>query len=181
MDIIDAMPLCAGDLNFIFVGSGEYQAALEQRARALGVGDRVRFMPARPLEGLPAVMNALDVLLLPSWTVPTWKEQFGRVIIEAHACETPVIGSDSGAIAAVVGEGGLIVPERNPEKLAAALMELHDDPNRRREMGAAGRAQVAAQYTWAQVATRMRDIYMECLDGKSEPAPMEAPPLIACP
>jgi glycosyltransferase involved in cell wall biosynthesis len=113
--------------------------------------------------------------------VPTWKEQFGRVIIEAHACETPVIGSDSGAIPDVVGEGGLIFPERNPEKLAAAIMELRANPSRRREMGIAGRAQVEANYTWRQVAERMRDIYLGCLEGPSEPAPVEAPSLIACP
>jgi glycosyltransferase involved in cell wall biosynthesis len=164
----------------VFVGAGEYQEALEARVRAAGMEERVRFMPGRRLEDLPAVMNALDAFILPSWTVPSWKEQFGRVIIEAHACETPVIGSDSGAIPSVVGEGGIIFPERNPEKLAAAIMELDANPARGREMGAAGRAQVEANYTWAQVAGRMRDIYLVCLAGKTEQAPVEKPSLIAC-
>jgi len=165
----------------VFVGAGEYQGALEARVRVLGEEGRVRFMPGRALEELPPVMNALDAFVLPSWTVPTWKEQFGRVIIEAHACETPVIGSDSGAIPGVVGEGGLIFPERNPQRLAAAIMELWENPGRGRGMGAAGRAQVEANYTWGQVAGRMRDIYVECLGGKTEAAPIEEPSLIACP
>jgi glycosyltransferase involved in cell wall biosynthesis len=48
-------------------------------------------------------------------------EQFGRVIIEAQACETPVIGSDSGAIPEVVGRGGLIFKERDARSLASAI------------------------------------------------------------
>jgi len=179
-DMIDALKYCTGEVTMVFVGAGEYQEALEARVRAAGLEERVRFMPGRRLEDLPAVMNALDAFILPSWTVPSWKEQFGRVIIEAHACETPVIGSDSGAIPSVVGEGGIIFPERNPEKLAAAIMELDANPARGREMGAAGRAQVEANYTWAQVAGRMRDIYLVCLAGKTEQAPVEKPSLIAC-
>lgn len=180
IDMINCLPFYTGELTMIFVGAGEYEAALRERVRSLGVEDRVRFLPARALDELPPVMNSLDVFVLPSWTVPTWKEQFGRVIIEAHACGTPVIGSDSGAIPDVIGEGGLIFPERNPEKLAAAIMELRENPDRRREMGAAGRAQVEASYTWRSVAEQMRDIYMESLGHPPEPASIRAPSLIAC-
>jgi glycosyltransferase involved in cell wall biosynthesis len=180
IDMIDALKHCPGELTMVFVGAGDCQEALEARVRALGEEGRVRFMPGRPLEELPPVMNALDAFILPSWTVPSWKEQFGRVIIEAHACETPVIGSDSGAIPSVVGEGGIIFPERSPEKLAAAMMELRANPARGREMGAAGRAQVEANYTWRQVAGRMRDVYLECLGGRAEAAPAGQPSLVEC-
>jgi glycosyltransferase involved in cell wall biosynthesis len=87
-------------------------------------------------------MNALDVLVLPSRTTESWKEQFGRVIIEAHACQTPVIGSSSGAIPDVVGAGGMVVPERDPSALAAAMMQMASSPEQRAEMGRHGRAQV---------------------------------------
>ncbi len=73
-------------------------------------------------------MNAFDCLAVPSRTTAQWKEQFGRVIIEAQACGTPVIGSDSGAIPDVIGAGGIIVPERNPTALAEAIMRLAGDP-----------------------------------------------------
>jgi glycosyltransferase involved in cell wall biosynthesis len=184
IDMIEALRHCTAPLTMVFVGSGEYEPALRERVTALGFGNRVRFLPARPLEELPPVMNALDAFILPSWTVPTWKEQFGRVIIEAHACKTPVIGSDSGAIPGVIGEGGIIFPERDPEKLAAAMMRLQANPSLGREMGAAGLAQVEACYTWAQVAARMRGIYFECLGGApgASIAPSSSPPsLIECP
>lgn len=159
MEMVDALPFCPPDLRMVFVGSGEYQSTLEKRVAELGKGDHVRFLEARPLEALPEIMNALDALILPSRTVPTWKEQFGRVIIEAQACGTPVIGSDSGAIPEVVAEGGLIFPEKNAEALAAVIGKLRADPALRRKLGDAGRQQVESNFTWVKVAGQMRDIY----------------------
>jgi glycosyltransferase involved in cell wall biosynthesis len=167
MEIVDALPMSPPDTRVVFVGSGEFQPQLECRIRELGRGSQVRFMPARPLTELPEVMNAIDVLLLVSRTTPRAVEQFGRVIIEAHACATPVIGSSSGAIPAVVGQGGLIVPERDPAALAAAITRLHDNPDEARRMGQIGRQQVEANYTWQRVAQRMADIYRRVLQTPS--------------
>src|SRR5205823_2093778 len=97
--------------------------------------------------------------ILPSRTTPTWKEQFGRVIIEAHACSTPVLGSNSGAIPDVIASGGLIFNERNPSDLADKIRTLHSDPSRLRTLGSTGRQQVEALYTWQRIAQRMRSIY----------------------
>jgi glycosyltransferase involved in cell wall biosynthesis len=164
MDVVEALPLCSEEVQLLFVGSGPYQEALENRVKELGKSAQVRFLPGQPLEELPAVMNAIDTLVLPSRTTGRWKEQFGRVIIEAHACQTPVIGSDSGAIPDVVGAGGLVVPERNPAALAAAMMQLKQNPSQRIEMGKAGRVQVEEHYTWEQVAKRMHNIYSRLLE-----------------
>jgi glycosyltransferase involved in cell wall biosynthesis len=166
-EMVDALALCPPDVTLLFLGSGAYQPVLEQRVREAGLADRVRFLAARPLEELPQVMNALDTLVLPSRTTPRWKEQFGRVIIEAHACETPVVGSDSGAIPDVIGKAGLVFPEGDPQALAAALSALRADPRLAREMGRIGRRQVEECYTWTRVAERMRDIYRGVLDAGS--------------
>ena len=162
-EVVDALALCPPDVNLLFLGSGAHQPALEQRVAEAGLADRVRFLPARPLEELPQVMNALDTLVLPSRTTPRWKEQFGRVIIEAQACERPVVGSASGAIPEVIGGAGLVFPERDAKALADALLELRADPERAREMGRIGRRQVEEHYTWARVAERMREIYCSVL------------------
>lgn len=158
-DLVDALPHCPPDVRLLFVGAGPFRETLERRVRELGRVQQVSFLPGRPLEQLPGVMNALDVLTLPSRTTPRWKEQFGRVIIEAHACGVPVVGSDSGAIPEVVGDGGLVVPEGDPAALARAFTELRSNPDPAREMGKAGRRQVEAQYTWERVAERMLTIY----------------------
>ena len=158
-DHIDALRFCADAVQCVFVGDGPFRGALEARAQAAGRSGQVHFLPGRPQEELPPLLSALDALALVSRTTPTWKEQFGRVIIEAHACATPVIGSRSGAIPGVVGAGGLVVPEREPEALAAAIERLRADPAHARALGAAGRAQVEAQYTWERVAEQMLEIY----------------------
>ena len=169
-DMVDALAFCPEHVNLLFVGEGPYQAALEQRARELGKTEQVRFLPRRPLEELPVVMNALDTLVLVSRTTGRWKEQFGRVLIEAHACRIPVIGSTSGAIPEVVGGGGLIVPEQNPRALADAMLQLAADPEPGSRLGEVGRGQVEQQYTWRQVAERMYAIYQIAL----QPSPAES-------
>ncbi len=148
-------------INLIFVGGGPFQPALEAKVKELGIADHVRFVPPRPLEELPEVFNAMDVFALPSRTTPSWKEQFGRVIIEAHACCVPVIGSTSGAIPDVIGEGGLTFPERDPQAIADVILTLAKDPERCREMGLTGRREVEQSYTWQRVAERMYDVYRE--------------------
>jgi glycosyltransferase involved in cell wall biosynthesis len=174
-DLVDALPLCPGSVNLLFVGSGPMQRALEEQAGRIGVADRVRFLPACPLSELPQVMNSLDLLALPSRTTARWKEQFGRVIIEAHACGVPAIGSDSGAIPSVIGAAGLVFRERNPQDLARAIGELLDDPRRARQMGAIGRVQVESRYAWERVAAQMHSIYCRVLEGAAERESEENP------
>lgn len=171
MDILDALPMCPEGTNVLFVGSGPFQRDLERRVQELGRQDQVRFIPARPLQELPDYMNAIDVLTLVSRTTRGQVEQFGRVIIEAHACGTPVIGSSSGAIPAVVGQGGIIVPEQNPAALAAAITRLQQNLAQARQMGQMGKQQVESQYTWEQVAHRMADIYRRVLNSSHLPVP----------
>ena len=159
-DMIEALAFCPEDVQCVFVGSGPMESALRQQAAALGKEAQVHFLPGRPQNELPPLMNAFDALALVSRTTPTWKEQFGRVIIEAHACGTPVLGSDSGAIPEVVGSSGLIVPERNPAALAEAIMQFHAHPEQTRLMGRNGRKQVEARYTWEQTAGMMHRLYL---------------------
>lgn len=159
LDLLDALPHCPPDVNLLLVGSGPLQGELEARVTQSGLASRVRILPGRRLEELPQVMNALDALALPSRTTSRWKEQFGRVIIEAHACGVPVIGSNSGAIPEVVGEAGLIVPEGDPQRLAEAIRTLSAAPEMGEEMGTIGRRQVEQKYTWERVARQMHAIY----------------------
>lgn len=160
IDMLEALPRCSPEVNLLIAGSGEQQVVLEQRVRELGIEARVRFLGDQPSAALPAIMNALDVLVLPSRTVPSWKEQFGRVIIEAHACATPVVGSDSGAIPEVIGDAGLVFPEGDALALALVIENLRAAPAECRRLGHLGRQRVEERFTWQRVAERMRDIYL---------------------
>jgi glycosyltransferase involved in cell wall biosynthesis len=160
MDLLEALPHCPPAVQLMFLGTGPFEPDLRRRAAEFDpAGKRVLFFPGRPLAELPEVMNALDVFVLPSRTTARWKEQFGRVIIEAHACGTPVIGTTSGAIPDVIADAGLAVPENDPRALAQAITQLFHNPDQAREFGQRGLHNAHAFFTWRRVAERMATIY----------------------
>ncbi|HEX3426919.1 MAG TPA: glycosyltransferase [Acidimicrobiales bacterium] len=166
-DLVDAVAACPPDVQLAVVGAGPAEQAIRSRATKAGLGTRLHMLGRRPRSDLPGFLNAVDVLALPSHTTPTWMEQFGRVIVEAHACATPVIGSDSGAIPEVTGSGGVIVPERNAAGLAVAIRGLRDDPEAARRLGQIGRQQVT-RWSWPQVADETRSLYLEVTGAAPE-------------
>lgn len=145
------------------VGSGDHRLTLELLSERLGVRDRVRFQPAVPAEQVPALLNELDVLVLPSRTQPNWKEQFGRVLVEAMACEVPVIGSDSGEIPNVIGEAGLTFAEGDVAALSALIRRVTEDAALAAELGRAGRQRVLSLYTQQRVAQQTYQLYRRIL------------------
>ncbi len=123
----------------------------------------VRWAGALPREHLPQFYNALDALVLPSLTTRRWKEQFGRVLVEAQACGTPVLGSDSGAIPEVIGDAGLVFPEANPSAIASAINQLQGNVDLQRRLSCAGRERVHRLYRWEAIAQQMREIYLSLM------------------
>ena len=148
------------DVRLVYIGDGEARAELEKRAPA-----NTQFVGAQPLEALPSLFSALDCLILPSRTTASWKEQFGRVLIEAASCGVPVIGSDSGAIPEVIGAGenalGLVFAEADVNALAAALGRLQNEPNLAQQLGAVGARRARDEFSWARVAARLAAIYRD--------------------
>ena len=112
---------------------------------------------------MPAYLTGLDVLVLPSRTRPNWKEQFGRVLVEAMACGVPVIGSTCGEIPQVIGDAGLVFPEEDVNALREALLHLQRDDNLRRDLAERGRARVLSHYTQKQVAAATVDVYRQMM------------------
>ena len=147
------------------IGGGDYRLPLELLAERLGVRDRVRFQPSVPAEQVPDLLNELDVLVLPSLTQPNWKEQFGRVLIEAMACGVPVIGSDSGEIPNVIGDAGLVFPEGDAGALALAIRQVLDDATLASTLGRLGRERVLELYTQTRVAQQTYDLYRRVLES----------------
>ncbi len=138
--------------RLVFVGQGPMEA--EIRSAATG-DDRIRLLGPVPLDQIPTVMASLDVLVLPSLTTKGWSEQYGRVITEAMASGLPVIASDSGAIPEVVGDAGILVPERSTPELAAALARLQGDPTERERLRRAGSARAELEFSPSEGADRL--------------------------
>ena len=170
--LIDAVAQVPSRPVLRIIGGGDQRVSLEMRAERLGIRDRVRFEGAVPPERVPTLLNQLDILVLPSRTRPNWKEQFGRILVEAMATEVAVVGSDSGEIPNVIGDAGLVFPEGDAEALAAHLRGLIEDPERLRELQRAGRRRVLAQFTQEQVARRTWEVYRHIL-GENDPMDCE--------
>jgi glycosyltransferase involved in cell wall biosynthesis len=108
----------------------------------------------------------MDMLAAPSRTTPKWREQFGRMLIEGFACGLPVVGSNSGEIPYVIGDAGVIVPERIPQAWAQELAALIDSPHRRRELGARGLSRAHDRFAWSIVARQHLDFFEQLLEAR---------------
>ena len=144
------------ELHLVVVGEGSYEAEMR---RILGDAPRVRWLGYR--EEVAPVLAALDLFVLPSW-----QESFGLAAVEAMAAGLPVVASRTGGLEEVVVDGGtgVLVPPRDPEALAAAVVELAADPERRRRLGRAGRERVRERFT----VERMVDGYEAVLERAVE-------------
>jgi glycosyltransferase involved in cell wall biosynthesis len=149
------------------IGNGSERSKLEHMAAYNGVRDRVTFRGVVASTDMPETLRSLDLLVVPSRTRENWKEQFGRVIIEAMACGVPVVGSNSGEIPNVIGNPELVFPEDNVDALAAMLDQLVADHDLRHALGKAARQRVMDHYTQTSIARRYYDLYRMMLDGGS--------------
>lgn len=158
-----AAQLPAGSWRLLLVGSGPQLPALQARIAREGLAGSVAFQPPVPSTEMPARYHDIDAFVLPSLTRPNWKEQFGRVLIEAMSSGVPVVGSDSGAIPDVLGDAGLIFPEGDVDALAGCLRQLQADAGLRDCLAQKGRARVLARYTHTQIAAATVEVYRQML------------------
>lgn len=161
--LLQALALLAGEWRLIVLGGGPQRAALQAQAAALGIAPRVVFREQIPSTEMPAAYHALDVLALPSLTRPSWKEQFGRVLVEAMASGVPVVGSDSGAIPGVIADAGLVAAEGDAAALAGALGRVRDEAGLAQTLAARGRARALAHFTHEGVAEATVALYRRLL------------------
>ena len=149
-------------------GVGPALPQLRQLASELNIAARVHFDGPIPSGQVPAYLRDLDALALTSRTLPNWKEQFGRVLVEAMACGVPVIGSRSGEIPHVIGDAGLIVPEEDVDALRNGLLQLMQDDALRLELGRRGRRRVLERFTQGQIAAETVEVYRSMVADRSE-------------
>jgi glycosyltransferase involved in cell wall biosynthesis len=148
----------------LFVGSGPLEPEL--RAWAARRPERVAIETGAMHDDVPRWLNAMDVLCAPSLTTSRWREQFGRMLIEAFACGVPVVASSSGEIPHVVGDDGLVVPEGDARRWQEVISGLLDDEAARRSLGEKGRRRAIASYDWRSIADQHAAFFDEVLAGR---------------
>ncbi len=166
--LVKALAMLPKSSVLVLVGRGAYRTELESMIRRLQLQERVYWVPWVHSDEVVEYINAFDVLTLPSRTRRNWKEQFGRVLIEAMACETCVVGSDSGEIPNVIGDAGLVFHEGNEKELADSLLQLMNDPTRCKSLGRRGRQRVLENFTYAKVAQDRAEFYRRVCSGVGE-------------
>jgi len=124
---------------------------------ALGVGDRVRFVPPQPHHLLSTYYRAADVCVVPSRS-----ESFGLVALEAAACGIPVVAAAVGGLRTLVEHGstGYLVDERDPATYAGFIDKILGRPRLAATLGA-NASDLAGGYTWSTTAARLRRLYAD--------------------
>jgi glycosyltransferase involved in cell wall biosynthesis len=128
------------DADLVLLGDGPERDALEERASALGLGERVRFLGGGDRGAVLRLFRAVDVAVLSS----DW-ENFPHTVVEALAVGTPVVATAVGGVPEVVvdGENGLLVPPGDVAALAAALRTITVDDALRGRLAAGAVPSVA--------------------------------------
>ncbi len=150
-------------VKLLIIGRGAEKEKLVKLANDLGIAKQTIFMDSVLHDEVPQYMNALDLFVLPSKTVPWWKEQFGHVVIEAMACEVPVIGSTCGEIPNVIGDAGLVFKEGNVDDLTAKITQVVQDKTLCKQLAKQGRQRILKSYTHEILANKMFEIYKNIL------------------
>ncbi|WP_375497613.1 hormogonium polysaccharide biosynthesis glycosyltransferase HpsO [uncultured Nostoc sp.] len=153
--------------KLLLLGRGELQSQLIKIASENNIEERLILVESVPHNEVVNYINLMSTLVLPSETTHNfktltsvgWKEQFGHVLIEAMACQVPVIGSDSGEIPYVIGDDGLVFPEGDAQALANCLVQLMDKPGFAHTLGEMGYQKAMIKYTNKALAKQQLEFY----------------------
>jgi glycosyltransferase involved in cell wall biosynthesis len=141
-------------IRLLVAGSGTFDSDYREQVRAIGCNDIVTFLGFR--KDSPDLIAAADVLVLPSLA-----EAFGLVLTEALHLGTPIVATRVGGIPEIVDDGidGALVPPADSEALARTILELLENPERRKRLAGAGRGKVLRRFRFEQMVRSYEAIY----------------------
>jgi glycosyltransferase involved in cell wall biosynthesis len=150
------------DYRCVIAGDGPARGELQDLAKRLGLERRVIWMGYVDHAEVAQLYSRLHVVVVPSRTTSSWKEQFGRVVVEALAAGVPVVVSDSGELPRLVGRtaGGWVFPENDADALADRLREVLERPDLRTIAGRSGEAYVRTHFALDEVASRFAEVVL---------------------
>ncbi len=161
-DLLAAVPVVLGrfpEASFVLVGDGPLRPALESLARRLGIERSVHLM-GELAEGTD-VLSALDVVV-----VPSRRDGMSNSLLEAMAAGRPVVATDVGGNAELLGDAGLLVPPRNPACLAEAIVTVLEDSERARGLGEEARRRARLGFSAAAMMRRLEALYRDLLTAR---------------
>jgi phosphatidylinositol alpha-1,6-mannosyltransferase len=161
--VLDALatlpPQIREKVVYLIAGKGPARAGLESRAERLGIKGAIQWLGFVPDRDLPVLYNAADLFVLCTRenTSAQEVEGFGLVFLEAQACGTPVVGTNTGGIPDAIqhGCGGWLIPQNEPQALSGLLIRLAEAPQEFRRAGKAARTRVERECTWSGYFRRL--------------------------
>jgi glycosyltransferase involved in cell wall biosynthesis len=141
--------------RIVLGGGGPLEASLRERARRLGIADRVAFTGALSHPDVLRLLASAEVVVMPSVRDARGNvDGLPVVVLEAMAAARPVVASDVSGMPLAIEDGvsGRLVPDRDPAAIAAAVVEILTDPERARRLGAEARRRVEEELNWDAVA-----------------------------
>jgi glycosyltransferase involved in cell wall biosynthesis len=150
--------------RLVIVGARNFwkSSPVKEAVEQLGLGEWVRFTGYVPEEDLPALYNGADLFVFPSLY-----EGFGLPVLEAMACGTPVVTSNSSSLPEVAGEAALLVDPYSVDEIAASMRRVLEDPELAAELRARGLERVG-QFSWERTARETIAVYEQVLDSKKK-------------
>lgn len=172
-DLLDATSLLRDrmpDITLLVIGEGQDRPALEEQTHTLGLADSVFFTGWIDASDLPAYLAAADIFASPSRTAKDgWVEAQGLTIIEAMMAEKPVIATRTGGIVDSVNheKSGLLIDERSPEELAAAIERLTNDPELSRRLEEKGKEEATAKFSRQASAQKFSRLFSSLMGARN--------------
>ncbi len=161
--LLTALRSTAAPWRALFVGGGPMEQDLRRFADEYR--GRVHVETSATHDDVPGWLNAMTILCAPSRTGRRWREQFGRMLIEAMACGVPVIASDSGEMPAVVGDAGSIVPEDDASRWAAEIDRVLANRVIYEQRAMQGLERARTRFAWPKVAREHLDFFEMLLES----------------
>jgi starch synthase len=151
------------NIELIVVGTGtpNIRRQIKKLVESLKIQDTVKFIGSVGYSGMAQIHNSADIFCLPSIETDFWAEQFGYALVEAMACEKPVVSTLTGSIPEIVKNGvtGILVEQRSPVALQSAIEELLLNKEKREFLGKNGRAWVLENFEANKVAQQLATLY----------------------
>jgi len=165
-DMLSAVPAVKAripDYLLLLIGlrPGPLSQEVQARIRQMDIGGSVAIIPWADHLEIPAYLDLATVGLAPLHDLPKYKKNIPLKIFEYMSCGLPVVGSDIPSIAPFIreAESGLVFPPASVPDLAAAVIEVVTDRERRDRMGANGRRAVSQKWNWGMMETRLLEAY----------------------
>ena len=147
-------------LELVLVGKPKPDGETARLIRRLGLKDHIQWYRDLEQEQLVELYAQSTIAV-----VPSMYEGFGLPAVEAMACGIPLISSDGGALAEVVGDAALVVPAGDAPALASAIQELLENPKHRAKLGRYGRERAEREFSWQVCAQRLVGHYRSVIQS----------------